>query len=119
MRTSPTQRSLKHLRAAGYTAGVTEKWVNWPPPGHRVDLFGFVDILAVGPGETIAVQACAGSSAAARVSKILAEPRFLAVKQAGWKVVVHAWRKAGARGKRKLWDLREIVVEPETAGAVA
>jgi hypothetical protein len=110
LKTSPTQRTLALYRKRGYLCAIVEKWSQYPPPGHRVDLFGFIDVLALGRARTIAIQACAGSSASARIAKIHADPRLPKILEAGWMVVVVAWRKAGARGKRKLWDAREVEV---------
>jgi hypothetical protein len=97
---SPTQRSLELLRNEGYTAQVVEKWVQYPPPGHRVDLFGFVDIIAVHPFEgTLAVQACsgAGGAMAERRRKLtedpIVAPRVAICKMAGWKIELMGWVK--------------------------
>ncbi|MHB1530468.1 MAG: hypothetical protein ACYCXT_13820 [Acidiferrobacteraceae bacterium] len=55
MPASPTQRTLRHLRKAGYPlVQVVEKWN--PHAGVRQDLFGIIDVLAVGPGGVLAVQ---------------------------------------------------------------
>ena len=54
MATSPTQLTLKKWRKAGYNAAVVERY----NPHAKVlqDLFGFVDVLCVGHGETVAMQ---------------------------------------------------------------
>ena len=102
---SPTQRSLKHMRSIGYTAAITEHWNNY---AHiRQDLFGFVDILAIGPQGTVAVQTTSDGNLSARRKKLLALPAVDVAKSAGWSVVLHGWGKKGGRGKRKLWVLRE------------
>ena len=41
------QRSLSKLREEGWFCEITEHFVPWPAPGHRKDLFGFSDIIAV------------------------------------------------------------------------
>lgn len=88
---SPTQRTLKRLREAGYLAAVVE---HWNPFAHiRQDLFGFIDVLAVREGEVLAVQACAGTDAAKRVRKIADHTNIGAVRKAGIRIEVHAWRK--------------------------
>ncbi|HTD91150.1 MAG TPA: hypothetical protein VK663_10840 [Burkholderiales bacterium] len=98
---SPTQRSLKHLRELGYLAAVTE---HWNPFAHiRQDLFGIVDILAVGNGETIAVQCTSDSNLANRVTKIADSDATPKLRDAGWKILAHGWKKKGAR-----WVLREV-----------
>lgn len=116
---TPTQRSLAHLRKTGWTVAIVEKWnPHVGPHGIRQDLFGCLDLLAVrpieastpsGPDGILGVQCCAGSSAANRVAKILAEPRARTFLEAGGRIVVHAWRKTNdrQRGKRKTWKLDE------------
>ena len=111
MTCSPTQRSLDHLRAAGWQPWVVEKWI--AQARQRFDLWGFGDILAAKEGEAhLIVQTTTQSNAAARVAKILDEPRAKLWLSTGGRIVVHGWRKLGARGKRKLWEVseREITV---------
>lgn len=52
--TSPTQRSLAHLRSLGYRVAVVERWN--PHARIRQDLFGVLDLLAVRDGEILGVQ---------------------------------------------------------------
>ena len=104
---SPTQRSLKLLRDRGYLCAIVEHFVRFPPPGHRVDLWGFVDILAIKAGEVLGVQTTSGVHVAERLRKIVASPHVATVLSAGVRVVVHGWRKVGPRGKAKHWECRE------------
>lgn len=99
---SPTQRSLKHLRKAGYLAGVVEKWI--PQIKRRQDLFGFIDIIAVKEGEVLAVQATSGSNVSSHVEKIANHENVGAVRKAGIRILVHGWRKNSERR----WVLREV-----------
>lgn len=101
--TSPTQRTLKHLRDQGCIAQVVEKWS--PHAKIRQDLFGVVDVLGITPeGVTIAVQATSGSNVSSRVQKIADAPMTPWMRKAGWKLVVFGWRK-NSKGK---WTLREV-----------
>lgn len=109
---TPTQRSLALLRERGYLVAIVEKFVRFPPPGHRVDLWGFVDLLAVKAGEVLGVQVTSGAHVSERLKKIAASPHIATVLSAGVKVVVHGWAKKGPRGKMKKWECRE---EPLTA----
>ena len=119
---SPTQRSLKHLRKNGWTAQVVEKWL--PPRGKmkfgvRIDLFGFGDIVACRPPVQvinatlpglIAIVQCTSASGggyAAHRAKILAAPAFPTWKAAGGRVFLQGWAKRGKRGEKKVWQLRE------------
>jgi len=107
---SPTQRTLKHLRADGWPlVQVVEKWN--PHAMIRQDLFGLFDVLAVKGDAVLGVQCCAGSGASARLKKMQGNPA-LSVWLAGQNrlAVIHAWRKAGARGTRKTWQLREVTL---------
>lgn len=107
---SPTQRSLAKLRADGCDlVQVVEKWN--PHARIRQDLFGVVDILAIKGGETIAIQACAGSSVAARVDKITESDAIAHIRKAGWTFHVHGWRKTKPRGQKVAkWDCRVVDV---------
>lgn len=99
---SPTQNSLKFLRDAGYRVAVVERW---NAQAHkRQDLFGFVDLLAIGHGETLAVQTTSLSNISKRANKILDDehrPALLDLLASGWKVHVHGWHKEG-----RLWKVR-------------
>lgn len=100
--TSPTQRSLKHLRQLGYLAEVTEKTI--PRVFIKKDLFGFIDVLAVRKGEVLGVQVTSGSNVASRVNKIAHHDNVGAVRDANIRILVHGWRK-NAKGR---WILREV-----------
>ncbi len=103
MSTSPTQLTLKLLRKQGYRAAVVEKW---NPHAHiRQDLFGIIDVLAVGNRETVAVQCTSYSNVSSRVNKIAESDAIGDIREAGWRVLVHGWRKP-----RHRWECREIDV---------
>jgi hypothetical protein len=90
---TPTQRSLKYLRDEGYLVAIVEHWQ--PFARIRQDLFGFIDLLAIRRDETLAVQVTA-SGVSSRVKKIEASPHLGRVREAGWKIFVHGWRKNAA-----------------------
>lgn len=105
---SPTERTLKWLRDAGWTAEVVERWN--PHSKTRHDLFGFADILAIHADHGIlAVQATSGGNTAAREAKIEAEPKAETWMDAGGGVIVVGWRrlvayrKDGSKAKRPRW----------------
>lgn len=111
-RTSPTQRSLKHLRNQGFHAQVVEKVV--PYKFIKIDLFGWIDLVAVKPGEPITgVQTTTGPHVAHRIGKARGNVALEAWLQAGGRLAVHSWRKRGPRGKRKVWTVleREVTLE--------
>ena len=65
---SPTQRTLKHLRDQGYRAEVVERWN--PHARIRQDLFTIIDVLALSETEVVAVQTTSASNMKARINKI-------------------------------------------------
>jgi len=106
---SPTARSLKFLRDHGYKAEVVEKWNQFSRT--RKDLFNFIDIVAVGSTMgVLGVQTTSTSNMSNRVKKVLATPEYLIWKHAGNQVVVHGWSKKGAKGKRKTWQLKVVIL---------
>lgn len=99
---SPTQRTLKHLREAGYTAEVVERWN--PHARVRHDLFNIIDVLGVSDTEVCAVQTTSAGNMKARINKIAESdilPRLLKLE---WRVIVHGWRK-NSKGR---WELKEF-----------
>ena len=103
MTASNTTRTLAKLRADGYTAAVSERWN--PHAGIRQDLFGFIDVVALGDGYTLGVQACSYSGISARVRKIADHDNIAAVRKANWRIEVWGWRKVGHR-----WTVRVVDV---------
>ena len=110
--TSPTARTLAAFRSLGFTSRVVERFC--PFSKRRVDLFEIGDVLAVCEGVgVLLVQATSGTNHAARRTKALAEPRLREWLASGGRFEIVSWTKAGARGKRKTWQMRreEIVLE--------
>ncbi len=90
MATSPTQLSLKKLREEGYTVQVVEYWNSFARI--RIDLFGFIDIIALKGKEVLAVQTTSASNMSARCKKIADHENVGAVREAGWTIHVLALR---------------------------
>ena len=116
MSSIPLQRCIKKAQEEGYEVGIVERYIPFPKPwGHRVDLFGLFDAIAIRsdvPG-VLGIQACPSGNIAAHVDKTKApEPaRILAVwKAAGNRACIWGWSKKGPRGKVKHWTCREIVL---------
>lgn len=86
---TPTQRSLKHLRKAGYLVAITERWN--PFAKIRQDLFGVIDLLAVKDGETLGVQTTSMSNVSARIKKFAESEHVPKLRDAGWKLEIHGW----------------------------
>lgn len=111
MKTSPTQRSLKYLRAEGYICQIVEKWN--PFAKIRQDLYGWIDIVCVGKDQILGVQTTSYPNGAARLKKAslatrrelkIAEEKLEALikwHQAGGALILHEWKKC--KGK---WEVR-------------
>lgn len=95
MSKSPTQRTLAELRKRGYRAQTVERWN--PFAKVRQDLFGIIDVIAVGNGETVGVQATSASNVSARVRKIAEAEAVPDLRKAGWKLLVWGWDKGKLR----------------------
>lgn len=109
---SPAQRSLDLLRGEGWFVAVTERWN--PFAKVRQDLFGFIDVLAMKSDILLAVQTTSGEHVAERVQKIReTQAASLWLESPNRLIVVHGWRRVGERGKRKLWDCRQVWVTKE------
>jgi hypothetical protein len=105
---TPSARSRRHLAELGYHVATVEQTI--PRCFIKRDCYGWADLLAVHPVKGIAlVQVTSGPNLAARIHKAstVAGP-LTAWILAGGKLLAHGWRKAGPRGARKTWQLREV-----------
>jgi hypothetical protein len=116
---SPTRLSLERLRKDGaLMVDVVERWNRWGGPigkdglrvGNRVDLFNFIDVLAVMPGQvgTLGIQACAASSLSTRIRKVIDDPvlrqRAKWYEAAGNRLVFWGWKQ---NKKTRRWEVKE------------
>ena len=111
-KSSPTQRSKAWLEDQGYEVEITERWNPWAKVRH--DLFGIADLLAVHkvrPLDTLAVQTTTYAHMRERQEKILASPNKPLLILAGWKIVVHGWKKPTK--KTRTWTLRAIDIDAQ------
>lgn len=112
---SATARTLDWLRKRGYHVAVVEKYAG----GIKLDAFGFMDILAYRPDSPVnlAVQSTVGSHHAAHLRKYEKNPVVMK-KIMDWiknhQFFIISWRKAGPRGKRKLWTPRVEEITEKT-----
>lgn len=107
---TPTQRSLKALRADSWLCAIVERFN--PHVKIRQDLFGFADILAIRGDECRLIQTTSGANVAARIAKIKDLPAAATWLSSPSRTIhVHGWRKVGARGKRKVWECRVVEIQ--------
>jgi hypothetical protein len=103
MKTSPTQLSLRELRKTCHAVQVVEVWNGFTRT--RRDLFGFIDILAIEGETTIAVQSTSWANVSSRAKKIADSPLIEFVREAGWRVLIHGWRKNAKTNRYELKTL--------------
>ena len=106
--TSPTQRSLKHLRDNGWHAEVVEYWHSFTK--RRRDLLGFADILAMKEGETpLLLQTTTDTHLSERRTKIHESQRASLALKSGFRIIIHGWKKRPVKrgGKAMTWQVRE------------
>lgn len=102
---SPVQRTMAHLKSKGAKVAIVEHWNSFVQI--KFDLFGWIDVLAILDGKFVGVQTTTQAHAADRIAKAKGNLALEAWLRAGGILVVHCWAKRGARGKRKLWTLKE------------
>jgi hypothetical protein len=93
------QRAMKELRERGYIAQVVERWDAFSRRRH--DLFGIIDILAIGKGQTIAIQVTSRDNMASRRHKMQAAPELREMIDAGWSVELWGYDKPNQRWRVK------------------
>jgi len=104
---SPTQRSLKLCRGNGWTVQVVEHWNQFARI--RQDLFGVIDLVALGGSQIIGIQSTTGNNVSKRIQKIRDEPRAAEWLQCGGRLFVHGWRELETKARQK-WHCREIEI---------
>jgi hypothetical protein len=121
MAESPTSRSLKLCRKRGQLPWVVEIWNPYGrrPDGRkgiRQDLYGFIDIIAIGGGlkGVLGIQATSYSCVSARVNKIKNErtANALAWLSGGNQIEVWGWKKTLV-GKVVRWAPRVVEITEE------
>lgn len=93
-----TQQTRSWLGEKGYTIGTVERFVrpgDFHGSGHRVDLFGCIDLIAIRPGEVLAVQST-GTDWSGHWKKIMegsGRPGAIAWLETGSPFLLIGWRK--------------------------
>ena len=121
-------RSMKYLRDLVTThpghkcfVAKVEHWNQFARK--RQDLFGFADLVWLSmstdmeDGQIVAVQVV-NTHLPEHIEKINQNAAAQAWMAAGGGIVIHNWKKAGPRGKRKTWKLQEIEVNPSVRNEI-
>lgn len=119
---SNTSRTLEFIRSQGWEADKVERWIPFfrkegqenllgdktGPRGVRKDLFGIIDIVALGEVRgTIYIQSC-GQAFAEHDRKLLESPMALKILKKGNHLMLIGWRKVKLKrgGKALRWQPR-------------
>ena len=107
---SPTERTLRWLRDAGWRADVVERWL--PHARVRKDVYGFIDILCINDDDTLGVQATSAANVGSRIQKIRALDAARSWLVGGRKLWVVGWRKYRKAEAGKHWRplVRELTL---------
>jgi len=112
MAISNTSRTLEYIRRQGWIADIVERFNPYAGKfGQRKDLFGCIDIVALGENSIIAVQSC-GQAFSEHNKKITQDervaPNALKWVQCGGRLILIGWRKVKLKrgGKAKRWSPR-------------
>lgn len=100
---SPTARALIELRKLGYCVQVVERWNAFARC--RQDLFGVVDVIALGANEVLGIQVTSRSNHSTRVKKVLEADGTKYWLKAGAKLEVWSWERC--KGWRKTCIVRD------------
>lgn len=106
-----TQLSMKRLREDPRFTLVEKVEHLVPRPGSfatKRDLFEIIDILAIGPGITMGVQATSVGGVSDRLKKLREHPNTKLVLEAGWKIEIWGWHQPERRwelGRREHFEL--------------
>lgn len=101
MPTSLTPRSKALLNERGYIVATVEHYNSFTKRKH--DLFGCIDLLAIGNGETVAVQVTSKNHLSDRKRKIEEAEAYPDMLRSGWRVVLHGWFK-----EKNRWHVKEV-----------
>ena len=115
MALSPTQRTLKFIRDAGYMAGIVERWLPnpaYPGGGKRKDYLNIIDIIALKGNITLGVQST-GQDVSGHIKKILNEHPESALEWLSGRdrqLFIVGWRKVLKKrgGKARVWKPRIV-----------
>ena len=88
---SLNQRTITLLEERGYVCDTVESYNAFTR--RKKDLFGLFDILAIGKGETIAIQLTSKSNMSTRIKKISESEYLPEILRSKWRVIVLGWYK--------------------------
>jgi hypothetical protein len=102
---TPTGLTLRYLRRNGYLCDVAERWI--PGAGIRRDLFGIIDLLAIGIDEPVlGIQCTSLANVSSRLKKAQHCPALAVWLRTGARFQVIGWAKRRGRWLPKIVELK-------------
>lgn len=92
---SPTELTMRHCRGLGWVVQKVEHWNSFAKV--RQDLFGCIDVVALGDGQILGIQCTTRHHMAERMAKARAEARITRWLQCGGLFEVWGWQMVGRR----------------------
>ena|ERR1041385_2957834 len=108
----PLARTMQYFRNEGIPCGKVERWQvvpGHPGGGVRIDLFSFVDAIALFPDQLVGIQCCGASGVSSHIQKILGIPEAILWLRTGSGLHIHSWKKRAKPIGRSHWQLRWLV----------
>lgn len=112
MATSSNQRSSNECRKRGWIPSIVEKFV--VQIHHRFDCWGILDLVALSKdfNGIIGIQATDHHRYEEHLTMLKRHPHAKLFVEQGNTLLLWSWAKRGARGKRKMWELKEHDLKP-------
>ena len=97
------QKTIDMFRDMGYLIEKVEYFNSFTK--RYKDLFGIFDYIAVGNGETVAIQVTSRSNMSSRIKKIQDSDNLTKCRDANWRIIVIGWDKPAHRWRSKTVDI--------------
>jgi len=111
--TSPTQRTLKHLKDRGWKGSIVERWIpnpKYPGGGKRLDYMNIIDIISIQGPQTLGIQSTGQdfSGHHRKLTEEKAEEVKLWLSGKTRRLLLIGWRKVKKKrgGKAMVWRPR-------------
>ena len=88
---SLNQRTIALMNERGYKCDVVESYNAFTK--RKKDMFGILDMVAIGNGESLGIQMTSKSNMSSRIKKIQESEYLPELIRSGWRIIVIGWFK--------------------------
>ena len=85
------QRTMALFESRGYKCEVVESYNSFTK--RKKDMFGILDMVAIGNEETLGIQMTSKSNMSSRIKKIQESDYFVELLRSKWRIIVIGWFK--------------------------